>query len=316
MLDVICVGVLVADAIARPVKNIPQKGKLELVDNIALYTGGCAANSGVDMARLGVGAGIMGNLGDDGFGSFMKEALEKEGVSTAGLQYKKGVFTSASLVIVTEDGERSFIHSTGANGVFCEKDINYDIIRESQFVFVAGTMLMPQFDGEECALFLQKCKAMGKTTILDTAWDSRGRWMSVLRSCMPYIDYFLPSLDEARMLASLEEPEAIADYFLSLGPKTVAVKLGEDGCLIKTAGEKAVRVPAFCVQAVDATGAGDSFCAGFITGLVRGWPLEKCGLFANAVGAHCVMAPGASGGIPSEDKIWDFIEKYNGGNGK
>jgi len=313
MLDVVCVGVLVADAIARSVEKLPEKGKLELVNNISLYTGGCAANSGVDMAKIGLKAGVIGNLGDDGFGGFMRSALAQSGIHVEGIRVKSGVSTSASLVMVTPDGERSFIHCTGANGYFTEDDIDYEIIKDSCFVFVAGTMLMPRFDGTECALFLKKCKEMGKTTILDTAWDSTGRWMEILQPAMPYIDYFLPSLDEARQLSGMKVPDEIADYFISLGPKVVAIKMGENGSLIKTKDGKRITVPAFTVQAVDATGAGDSFCAGFITGLVRGWTLEKCGLFANAVGAHCVMAAGASGGIRSEEEIWAFIKNYNNG---
>lgn len=311
MYDVACVGILVADAIAKPVKKIPEKGKLELVDNLNLYTGGCAASAAIDMSIIGRKVAIIGKIGNDGFGNFMRNSLEDYSLDTKGLKVTPDANTSASLVIVTDDGERSFIHSEGANATLTEQDIDYDVIENSKIVFVAGTMLMPKFDGKDCALFLEKCKKMGKITALDTAWDSKGRWMDILKYAMPFIDYFLPSIEEARELSGLEDVEEIADYFLSMGPHTVAIKLGKDGCFAKDGktGEKHY-VPTYTnVKVVDTTGAGDSFCAGFLSALAVNKPLLECARFANAVGTFCVMAAGASSGIRSESEILKFMEE-------
>lgn len=314
MFDVLCVGILVADAIAKPVMKIPGKGKLEAVDNISLYSGGCAVTAAINLAKLGRSAALAGKVGADGFGRFMVSELKNAGVDTKALVEDPKTSTSASLVIVTPDGERSFIHSFGANGVFCEGDIDYDVVRDSRIVFVAGTMLMPRFDGDDCALFLKKCKELGKVTALDTAWDSKGRWMKVLAPSMPYIDYFMPSYEEALELSGETDPERMADVFLALGPHTVVIKLGKDGCLIKTKAGELHRIPTFDrIKAVDTTGAGDSFCSGFLTGISKGWDLYTCGRFANAVGTHCVMAVGASTGIKSEAEILRFIEDYDSG---
>ena len=150
---------------------------------------------------------------------------------------------------------------------------------------------------------------MGKVTVLDTAWDSKGRWMQVLKPCMPYIDVFMPSIDEAIELAGGEtDPVKIADYFFSLGVSKVVIKLGSKGCYLReTIDADGIIIPCFKVQAVDTTGAGDSFCAGFLTGMAKGLSFEECGKFANAVGAHCVQAMGASTGILSYDEIRSFI---------
>ncbi len=311
MFDVACIGILVADAIAKPVEKIPEKGKLELVDTLGLYTGGCAASAAIDMSIIGRNVAIIGKIGNDGFGMFMKNALEQKKVSTKGLIVDPKGSTSASLVIVTPDGERSFIHSIASNGTFEEADIPYDVISESKIVFVAGTMLMPKFDGKDCAVFLKKCKNMDKITVLDTAWDSKGRWMKVLAPCMPYIDYFLPSYEEAVELSGKTQPEEIADTFLTMGPHTVVIKLGKQGCFIKTkSGEKHI-IPTYNrIKAVDTTGAGDAFCSGFIAALVKGSSLIECGKFANAVGTHCVMEKGASSGIKSEEEILFFMKNY------
>jgi len=314
MYDVICVGILVADAMAKPVNQIPEKGKLALVDAITLFTGGCAVNAAIDMSKIGLDIAIAGKVGNDGFGQFMRSELKTYQVNADALVVDKKASTSASLVISNADGERSFIHSLGANALFCEEDINYDIVKKSGIVFVAGSLLMPQFDGNGCAVFLEKCKEMGKTTALDTAWDSLGGWMNILAPAMPFIDYFLPSYEEAVQLSGKTELEEIADVFLAMGPKTVVIKNGKKGCFIKTKSGEKLTIPTFeRIKPVDTNGAGDSFCAGFLTGLARKWNLYECGRFANAVGTHCIMEAGASTGIKSEGEILKFIKDYEKG---
>lgn len=311
MFDVACVGILVADVIAKPVDSIPKPGLLERIDSIAIYSGGCAVNAGIDMAKIGLKTALIGKTGADSFGDFLRGELEKYGVDTKGLAIDPVTQSSASVVISASNGERSFIHTVGANATFCYDDVNWDVIKDSNIVFVAGTMLMDAFDGADCAKVLKKCKEMGKTTVLDTAWDSRGRWMDVLAPCMEYIDVFMPSIDEAIELAGGEkDPVKIADKFFSMGVKQVVIKLGSEGCYLReTKDAEGIIIPCFKVKAVDTTGAGDSFCAGFLTGMAKGLPFAECGKLANAVGAHCVQAMGASTGIVSYDELQAFIKE-------
>lgn len=311
MYDVACVGILVADAIAKTVDKLPARGKLDLVDQLDLYTGGCAVNSGIAMAKIGLNIAIIGKIGNDGFGKYIHNSLREEKVNVDGLVMDPASSTSASVVLVDSGGERSFLHCLGANAEFTDKDVNYSIIEKSKIVFIAGTMLMPSFDGEPCTRVLKKSREMGKYTALDTAWDSKGRWMKVLEPCMKYIDLFMPSYEEAVQLSGKEKPEDIADVFLSMGVKTAVIKLGKDGCFIKDSGGEKHKIPTYTdIKPVDTTGAGDSFAAGFLTGITQGWNLYECGKFANAVGTHCIMAVGASTGIKSMEEIKEFMTKY------
>ncbi len=315
MYDVVSVGILVADAIAKPIRKMPDRGKLELVDKITLHTGGNAATCAINVSKLGLRSAVLGKLGEDGFGQFMDAALTKEGVDTVGLRHDPNANTSSSMVLVGADGERSFLHSTGANAEFVESDINYDVVKNTGIVFVTGGLLMPKFDGAECAKFLKKCKEMGKITAYDVCWDSTGRWMELVGPSMPYIDYFMPSMEEAVELSGgLTDPDEITDKFLTMGPHTVVIKWGKRGCFIKTKKGERMEVPTFLrIKPFDTTGAGDSFCSGFLSGLSQGWPLEKCARFANAVGTHCIMAAGASTGIKPMKDILQFIEDYDKG---
>lgn len=310
MADVTCLGILVADLVGRPVDTYPERGKLVLVEELGLHSGGCAANTGVDLSKIGVSTGIIGKVGSDGLGDFMVEALKKHGLDITGVVRDHKIGTSGTMVVVHSDGERSFIHYLGANAALTEEDVNWDVVKNTKILHVAGTFLMPAIDGEPTARVLKKAQSMGITTTLDTAWDSKGRWMSVLKPCLAHIDYALPSIDEARLITGRHNPADVASVFMDHGVKVVGLKMGEEGCYIRTK-DKEIRIPRFEVKAIDATGAGDSFVAGFLAGIHYGWDLEKTGRFANAVGACCVMELGATAGIRSLEETLAFIESHS-----
>ncbi len=308
MVDVLCLGIMVADVVARPLMELPQRGRLTLVDQMELHTGGCAVNAGIALAKLGVKTGVMGKVGQDGFGDFVLKELKRYGLETAGVRRASTVNTSATMVMVDPDGERRFVHYLGANAELVKEDIDLELVRQAKVLHVAGSLVMPKIDGQPTADILRQAKEMGVITAFDTVWDAKGRWMELVEPCLPHIDYFLPSLEEARMIARRESPAEIADLFLSYGVQVVALKMGEAGCYIKTS-DFELKLPAYEVQAIDATGAGDAFVAGFLAGVVKGWDLEQTGRLANAVGALCVTAIGATTGVKSLEETLAFMEK-------
>jgi sugar/nucleoside kinase (ribokinase family) len=308
MPEVLCLGILVADVIARPVDSYPQRGQLMLVERMEMHIGGCAANTGIDLAKLGLDVGVMGKVGSDGFGDFVLSTLQRHGVDTTGVVRDKEMATSATMVLVHGDGERSFIHYTGANAALTDADVDFNLVKQSKLLHVAGHFLMPKFDGEPAAHVLKRAQELGVTTALDTAWDSRGNWMRLLRHCLPYIEYFVPSYEEAKMCAGRDDPCDVAQVFLDAGIKVVALKMGEQGCYIRTQ-EDEMRLPAYRVNTIDATGAGDAFAAGFLAGVVKGWDLELTGKFANAVGAFCTTAIGTTTGVRGLEETMALVER-------
>ena len=310
MKKVACVGILVADVIVEPVLNYPKKGALEHVNSITVHNGGNSMTAAVNLKKLGVDSAIIGMVGDDMFGDFLKKCLENSGVNICGLKTNSAVQTSASVVIIDNEGERSFLHCTGTNAVFCEKDIDYSVIDDSDMVFVTGTFLLDTFDGEQTMKFLKKCKEKGKITFLDVCWDAKGKWGDVINMSMPYIDYFMPSIDEAVLIAGQNDPEKIADVFIGRGAKNVIIKLGSKGSFLRKEEQKEGKIfPPFYVEnPVDTTGAGDSFCSGFLAAYSMGKTLEDCMIFANATGAQCVTAMGATTGIKSFGETEEFIK--------
>jgi sugar/nucleoside kinase (ribokinase family) len=156
------------------------------------------------------------------------------------------------------------------------------------------------------ARLLKQAKEAGVTTCLDTVYDATGRWMDVLAPCLPYADVFLPSLEEAKCLTGKEEPAEIAKVLMDRGVKTVAIKLGERGSYVRSA-DGEVRAPAYKVRAVDGTGSGDAFVAGYLAGIISGWDMERTARFANAVGALCVTALGTTAGVRNMQDTERFL---------
>ena len=310
--DVACVGILVADVLAKPMDSVPEEGLLAQVDSIEMFSGGNAMTASINLKKMGISSAVVGKIGADPFGEFLKGRLIKDGVNVQGLSIDENVQTSTSVVLSNSDGERTFLHCVGANGVFSIDDIDFSIIEQAKLVFLTGTFLLDTFDGPQTTEFLKRCKKMGKITALDVCWDSKNNWNKFLKDAYPYIDIFLPSISEAEKLSGIRgNLEEIANFFLAGGVNTVIIKLGKYGALLKESIEAAsIIMPTYKnVKVVDTTGAGDSFCAGFLAAYIKGENLVSCLKFANAVGTHCVMAKGATTGIKSYEEIENFISK-------
>ena len=312
MKRVACVGILVADVIVEPVDGYPGHGVLKQVNGITLHNGGNAMTASINLTKMGVPASIVGKVGDDMFGAYLKSKLDAVGVDTRGLKTDPATQTSASVLMIGEDGERSFFHCVGTNGTFGIDDVDFRVIEEADLVFVTGTYLLDRFDGAQTRDFLKKCKEMGKTTFLDVCWDAKGKWGELLDMSMPYIDFLMPSIDEAVEIAKCTDPDGIADVFMSKGAKNVIIKMGKTGSYLRLAGEEKGRIyPSLGgVKAVDTTGAGDSFCSGFLAAYARGESPEYCSEFANVTGALCVTATGATTGIRTYEETLKFWEEH------
>ncbi|MGB9643090.1 MAG: carbohydrate kinase family protein [Candidatus Ratteibacteria bacterium] len=305
-----CLGILVGDFVTRPVTRMPERGKLELVDRCELHIGGCASNTAVVAKKLGCDVSVIGKIGEDALGEFVLNALRKEGIEVSKVRIEKGITTSGTAVLVFPDGERSFLHSIGANRRFSVEDVDFDYLKNFSIVHVAGIFLLPGLEDEKLETLAKKVKGIGKILSFDTAWDSTGRWLPVIENSIQYVDYFFTSLEEARMLSRKDDYREMAEFFLALGAKNVCIKMGPDGSYV-TDGKQSQFFPALKVNAIDSTGAGDAYVAGFLTGLLKGYSFLKCGLIANTTGAMSVTAVGATSGIKDWKSLVSFAKEHN-----
>ncbi len=288
---------MLVDVLVKPVDRLPAKGGLLPVNHIEMAMGGCASNSAIVLKRLGVKTSLWGKLGRDSFGDFAFSQLRKEGIELSGMVRDKKVSTSATVVLVDSKARRSFLHSVAANDHIHRSDLKLSRFSTFDHLHIGGYFLFPKLDGVPMAAILREAQRKGLTTSLDTAWDLKGRWMKVLKPCLPYLDFFMPSEREARMLLGHVQPVRAARTFLSMGARCVVLKLGLKGSYLLNKEGVELKISSYKTRVVDETGAGDSFCAGFIKGLSLGWGLKRCLQLGNAAGACAVGALGATAGI-------------------
>jgi sugar/nucleoside kinase (ribokinase family) len=293
--DVVCLGLLVADVIARPLSALPEVGTVGLLDEISLHGGGCALNTGTGLARLGLEVAVAGKVGTDPFGDYLLGLLDERGLDRRAVLRDPGIATSATVVIVDEEGERTFLHLPGANGTLSVDELDPELLFSGRALHIAGALLLARLDGEPMAALLAEARQRRLFTSLDTVWDAAGRWARI-EPCLPHLDLITPSLLEAQAISGEREPVAAAAWLRERGVREVAIKLGAAGCYV-AGDEFEGHVDAVRVRAVDGTGAGDAFAAGLLYGKLAGRPLEQAARLGNAAGALATTEIGAAEGV-------------------
>jgi sugar/nucleoside kinase (ribokinase family) len=304
--SVLCAGIVVADAIASPVDEPPERGRLALVDSVQLHTGGCALSTASALTRLGTATALAGCVGDDLFGRVLQGEASARGLDTTGLRVTSEL-TSASVVLDASDGERTFLHNPGASAALTARDVEAALEASGAgWLHIGGALVLPGLDGEPLAALLRDVRALGTRTSMDPVHDATGRW-DRLHPSLPHLDAFCPNLTEARGITGQDDAEACAAWLHERGVKQVAIKLGRNGAYALD-DDTAAYVPPCEVEARDETGAGDAFAGGLVYGLLQGWELRRAVRLANAVGAISTTGIGASTRLPDLAEALAFAE--------
>ncbi|HLX64420.1 MAG TPA: carbohydrate kinase family protein [Planctomycetota bacterium] len=306
--EIICVGNIVVDAVGVYVDKIPDEGALALFDRVEMHLGGCAGNMALALGKLGLPVGIAAKVGADGLGDYCAKTLQDGSVDTRGLARSPSDSTSFSFIMVPRSGNRRILHTLAANATFGPKDIDTALFSGAKWISFNGLALIPGLEGENLASLLKAAHAAGARTAGDTAINDRftkADWERMLGPCFAHFDILFPSEVEAILITGETQPRKICDALRARGVKIAGVKLGERGCAILS-DDGYAELPAYNVQCVDTLGAGDSFMAGLIAGMLRGLAPRDAVRLGNAVSAHCVQAVGATTGIRKLDEILAF----------
>jgi len=291
----------VVDLLVRPVPlEVPVgAGRLFHAEPVQVATGGIVCNSGIAMARLGMRAAAFSYVGQDDWAAVIRGRLEGEGVDCSRLLTHPTAPTSTTGVLIDPSGERSFAHCVGApklmnKAMFFE---HLDFFARSRMMLVGYYSLMPNLEGD-LAEIMAAIRKTGCQTALDTAGE--GGTMQPLERILPHVDVYVPSHAEASHQTGHEDPQQIIETYRACGaPGLLGVKLGTKGALLSPAAGQYLAID--CVPppgpVVDTTGAGDSFFAGLLTGLLRGLDVGRCGRLGAAAGACCVTGLGAAAGL-------------------
>lgn len=317
MSQVYCSGNLVADVQAKTLEQLPPEDVVAIVDEIELILGGNAANTAACLARVGVESAVIGRIGADAFGQFVRSELTGAGVDTRMMLTTPGAKTAATVAAITPAGNRKCAHVPGVTAQFTAQDFDWAQIEATRpaqpatgptFLHFGSFFLLPGFDGHATAQVLQQARQRGLRTSLDVCWDPNGRWAQELAPCLPYCDLIFPNQTEAHQITGLTDPAEMAQWLLDQGVGTAVIKLGPAGCLVKN-GREQVRAPGYAVAVVDTTGAGDAFAGGFLAGQVWGWDLERTARFACALAAISVTDFGVTRALHSKEQVLALVER-------
>jgi len=300
-LDVVGLGEVVIDLIAS-IPRFPEPDEKIFATKYEKHPGGVTANFCVALSRLGAKSGFIGGVGEDADGTYLRDVFKREGVDASRLVTRKNALTPLNFVTVTPDGQKTIFQSPYMLTVFPrpeELDLNY--IADARILHTTALRV----DTAERAL--KHAKKEGLTTSFDLEKHVAVYGLEKLAPLIKLTDILLPNKMGALTLTGTQSLKEAAEKLLALGPKTVVITLGEKGCLIKTKKET-LEVSAFKVKAVDATGAGDAFNAGLITGILNQWDLRKAATFAHAVAAIKITHTGAQAGLPTRKEVERFLE--------
>ncbi len=302
--DLICIGMALVDSIIRGFDPKPVSASGYLAESCSLNPGGEAVNEAAAASKLGLKTGILCALGNDAAGEIVLGELEKNGVDTACVVRTEA--TPVTTMFVREDGTRQSITNQAHRFNFHpEKDPA--LFTDARAVMLGSLFRAPFDDPAIIHAVVSAAKQAGQLVIADTKLPNfRILTLEDIRESLPLIDYITPNEDEARYFTGREEPEEMADVFLDHGVKGVIIKLGGRGCLLKNR-DTVMRLPACPVRAVDATGAGDNFAAGFVSEILRGAGEKEALDFANACGAICTTAAGAGTALKSREQVLEFM---------
>jgi len=283
-LDLLVVGDVNADLVLRGGDLVPAFGQREqLVDSASLVLGGSGGIVAAGAARLGLRVAIAGCVGDDVLGRAMLEALEEVDVSAV----RRVDAPTGISVGLARPGDRAVLTALGALAEFRAADVPEEMLAAARWVHVTSPFLQPGLDVAAIAE-----RAAG-TTSLDPGWDPREEW----RLDWEGFDVLMPNGQEAQRLSGEKDVEAAALRLAAEGP-CVVVKLGAEGALAADH-DGVARAAAPRVEPVDATGAGDSFDAGFIAARLGGEGVAEALALGCACGALSTRAAGGTAGHPT-----------------
>jgi len=306
--DLACLGILVLDVFGKSIDAFPEKGTSGYFDTLEIHSGGCAYNTGVDAARLGLDVSILGKVGNDQFGNILIDSLRKENVDVRGVCRSAEDNTAFSFVMVPEDGQRRLYHTFGVNRNYNKTEVDTDIIAESKVLHIAGAGLLPALDGPPMVELLKFAQTNGVLTSMDPV--VKEDITDAIVPCLPYLDLFMPNNDESVFITGFSDPEDQLKFYLDKGIGTVGIKMGKDGVLLSN-GKERFKQGIYKVSVADTCGAGDAFVAGFLYGLLKQWDLIKTATFATATAAFCVQAIGTTTAIPKAEIVKNFIKQNN-----
>lgn len=299
-MDIVVIGSYVM-ALTERIPRMPHAGESLVADLLDVGPGGKGTNAAVAMARQGKQIGFIAKIGADMFGDYAMKLYERENIATTFVYQDDKEPTGVALVYLETNGENRIAVYRGANWLLTPAEVT------AIAPHIAGATVMTaqlEVNDDAVSAGFALGRQHGLTTILNPA-PAR----SLSRDVLANVDILTPNEGEARLIAGVPMDDVttpmdeVAQMLLRMGPRTVIITLGAQGCLIAQSNAAPVRVPAYPVNAVDTVGAGDAFNAGLAVALCDGKPVIAATRWACVTAALSVMHVGAIPGLPDRATV-------------
>lgn len=259
---------------------------LDKIKNIKVEPGGSCANTIITTADFGMNSIYSGSIGDDEYGNQFETSMEEIGVKSD--LCKKSLPTGSSIILISDDAERTQNTYLGACQEYTNNDINEELIKLSKYIYFAGYMWDTESQKEALVKAIKIAKENNTKIVFDVADPfavnrSKDDFLGIIKND---VDFVLANLEEARSLTGKEEKKEVLQAMMELNPRGV-VKDGGNGSYIYDHG-KIYYIPVYEVNVIDTTGAGDIYAAGILYGLIRGYNIERMGRIAAYASAKIV----------------------------
>lgn len=301
------VGSYVVDLMSRT-PHMPKPGETVLGGPFRMGPGGKGANQAVAAARQGAQVTMVTKVGQDDFGDKALANFKKENINTDFIQVDPTEATGVALIAVDDHSENMIIVALGACGKLSREDV---LAAEDQIQQAEMILLQLETSMEAVEATIELAVKHGKPIILNPA-----PYQPITDELLKKITYITPNETEASLLSGVEVRDQetalqAAEVIYSLGVSTVIITLGKTGCFLYQGRGKGQHIPAFQVEALDTTGAGDAFNGGFAYALSTGLSVEEAVRYANAVAALSVTKIGTSPAMPTKEEVENFLASKN-----
>ena len=277
--------------------------------------GGSCPNTMIALSAFGIKAALAGKIGNDSFGKIYEKQIAEHNIESE-LRYGDGA-TGSSIILVTPDTERTMSTYLGINKQFSKTDIDVTVIELTKYFYFTGYMWDTDLQKESILKALETAENTGTKIIFDVADPfavnrNRDEFLTLIKD---HVDIVFANREEAKILFDTEDPAKNVEKLSELCSIAI-VKNGHNGSLIKTETEL-YKIPVNEVAAVDTTGAGDMYAAGFIYGLCNGFSIEDSGICASYMASGIVTTRGAQFTLEEQNRIradllsgtWNFTKK-------
>lgn len=306
-MKIVVVGSLNMDLVVK-IPRIPSPGETLIGGEFKTHPGGKGANQAVAAARMGGDVYMVGCTGDDAFGRELRSTLEKDGINTSCVFVDPDAATGVALIQVDDQGRNSIAVAPGANYQLTTADVQKAFNTIGRF-----DILVVQFEIPMDTVYsaIRIGAQMGAKIIVNPA-PAQGLPADILS----LVDYLIPNEFELAILLNKtgmteQEIHENIGQIKAFGCKNCIVTLGKNGSMVVDQAGHESKIPAYTVQAVDSTAAGDCFVGALAVGLSEGKSLAEATKFASAAASISVTREGAQPSIPSRDEVQKFIQERN-----